>query len=352
MLKMHYKELINSIKKNPKKSIRTIVTANKDTCCFTRNVLFERVFSYFVRSKKASYIPQYSNKYQGEQLRTILVGILLSASISNFCYATRSLPISKPIPGGIAVLPLDIHTLNLPVVFFNNKRVLVVKYQNPTEKNLTWIAIVGIPITTKPGVQKISIHADKIDHNHFHINIEKSFLVQSKTYPTEALKINRDLVEPVSATDRIRAAKELESIKTAYNYWSQQIPNLKLLQPTEGRKASAFGLKRILNGKNRGYHSGIDLAAPIGTTIYAPASGQVILTGNFFYTGNTIFIDHGQGLITSYFHLNTIKVAEGDFVETKAVIGTVGATGRTTGPHLHWSVSLNDARINPELFLE
>ena len=277
--------------------------------------------------------------------------LTLGVLVTNFSYAHQHLPIHKTIPGGIAVLPLDLETLKTPIVYFNGKKVLVVKYHDNIDKKLNWVAIVGIPITTKPGLQKISILANQTTHHHYKINIEKSFLVSKTHYPQEKLKIDPNLVSPVTLADQIRAKKEIELIKRAYNHWSEQTPYLKLKQPVLGRKSSVFGLKRILNGKNKGYHSGLDLAAPIGTPIYAAANGEVILTGKFFYTGNTIFISHGQGLITSYFHLNTIDVAEGDTIEADAVIGTVGATGRSTGPHLHWSVSLNDARINPELFL-
>ena len=116
------------------------------------------------------------------------------------------------------------------------------------------------------------------------------------------------------------------------------IPNLGLFKPVEGRKTSPFGLKRILNGQHKGFHSGLDLAAPIGTKVMAASYGRVILIGNFFHTGYSVFIDHGQGLITSYSHLDSIQVKEGDLVNHKTVIGAVGMTGRSTGPHLHWTV--------------
>lgn len=281
----------------------------------------------------------------------LLFNIIFPLFINN-TYADQHLPKHKAIPGGIAIIPLDIKTIEVPVAFFNDKQVIVTKYRNHTEKTLNWVAIVGIPVITKPGMQKIYVHAEKTSHNQFKINFEKSFLVSYKEYPVEKLKIDPNLVTPIAPIDRIRALKETEAIKNAYRHWSNQIPNLKFTIPVSAaRKSSVFGLKRILNGTNKGYHSGLDLAAPIGTPVIAASSGIVILTGNFFYTGNTIFIDHGQGLITSYFHLNSINVNEGDFIESESIIGTLGKTGRVTGPHLHWSVSLNDARINPELFL-
>lgn len=283
-----------------------------------------------------------------------IIKIILILMWLNCCYANTNkyLPKHKAVPGGVAILPLEVKCFETPVVFFNGNRVLVTKYHDDNEKTLIWVAVVGIPVTIKPGIQKISVHAEELKQNKFKINFEKSFLVSAIKYNQETLKIDPRLVTPASTQEQIRAAKEIAAIKTAYRHWSGQIPNLKMLKPIENsKKSSGFGLKRVINGKNKGYHSGLDLAAPIGTPIYAPSSGQVILTGNFFYSGNTIFIDHGQGLISSYFHLNSVNLNEGDLVDTRTIIGTVGATGRVTGPHLHWSISLNDARVNPELFL-
>lgn len=120
--------------------------------------------------------------------------------------------------------------------------------------------------------------------------------------------------------------------------------------PVPGRQSSPFGLRRYFNGEPRNPHSGLDFAAPTGTPVKSPADGRVLLIGNFYFNGQTIFIDHGQGVITMFCHLSEIAYLPGDTVKRGDVVGKVGNTGRSTGPHLHWNVSLNNARVDPALF--
>ena len=144
----------------------------------------------------------------------------------------------------------------------------------------------------------------------------------------------------------------MDTQNAAYRQFSPEQPsNLLFDKPVQGPLSSPFGLKRFFNGQSRAPHSGLDFAVPTGTPIRAPAAGRVILTGNYFFNGNTVFVDHGQGLISMFCHLSVIDVSPGDTLARGQILGKVGATGRVTGAHLHWNVSLNDARIDPAIFI-
>ena len=178
------------------------------------------------------------------------------------------------------------------------------------------------------------------------------FQVNNKIYPIERLQIKNNRQVNPNAEDLIKIRQDLSSIKNSYKTWTTRQPdNLILRLPVQGRKSSKYGLKRILNGIEKQPHSGLDIAAAKGELVLAAANGKIIEIGNYFYNGNTIFIDHGKGLITSYSHLDQTLVKAKQTVKMGEPIGTVGNTGRATGPHLHWSVSLNDVRVDPELFL-
>lgn len=265
--------------------------------------------------------------------RNLLITTLLFISAASHA---ANLPVHYPVPGGIAVIELE--TKSSPdKVLFNKQKVLV------TQSNNKWYAVVGIPLSSKPGKHKLIVSAP---------NKQIQFAVADKKYQTQHLEIkNKRKVNPY-AKDLKRIRSEKKIIGAALKSWTETLDvSLQFDLPVHGRLSSPFGLRRYFNGQARRPHSGLDIAAPEGTPILAPAPGKIVNTGDYFFNGNTVFIDHGQGLITMYCHLNSITVTENEVVKRGQQIGTVGMTGRVTGPHLHWSVSLNNARVEPKLFL-
>ncbi|XLX39416.1 peptidoglycan DD-metalloendopeptidase family protein [Ectopseudomonas mendocina] len=249
-------------------------------------------------------------------------------------FITRLL--NKPVPGGVAVIDLG-NPAQAPKVRYQGKPVLTVR-----EDGQRWIAIVGIPLSVKPGTQQVEVAGGQT----------LSFEVGSKHYAEQRITIkNQQQVTP-NAENLKRIERELAEQTRAYQQFSPRQPsNLLFDRPVNGPLSSPFGLRRFFNGEERNPHSGLDFAANRGTPIKAPAAGKVILIGDYFFNGKTVFLDHGQGLISMFCHLSEIDVQLGDEIARGGHIGKVGATGRATGPHLHWNVSLNDARVDPAIFI-
>lgn len=265
--------------------------------------------------------------------------LTLLFSLSN---SVSALPQHKAIPGGVAIIPLEKPNKNsVPVVIYNKRRAMVVK------ENDNWVAVVGIGLTAKTGRHSIKVKS-KGD-----IPYTQHFVVKPKKYKTQHLNIkNKRKVNP-NAEDlkRIRANKK--EIIGALTHWSDNNSvATDFILPVQGPFSSPFGLRRFFNNQARKPHSGLDIAAAQGTPIISPADGMIIETGDYFFNGNTVLIDHGQGLVTMYCHMHTIDSKIGQLVKRGEKFGTVGKTGRVTGPHLHWAVSLNNKRVDPKLFLE
>ena len=180
------------------------------------------------------------------------------------------------------------------------------------------------------------------------INIIKKDFGESRITIEDLSKVD------LSKEDADRAYKEAMQIRNAVNSYSTDFkPNMDFSSPIpDGIISSRYGKKRFINNTPRSPHLSLDIAASEGTPIQAPSKGKVILTGNFFYSGNYLIIDHGYGLISSYSHMSEIYLEAGDYVEKDQSIGAVGSSGRVTGPHLHWTVYLNKIRINPESLLK
>ena len=215
-----------------------------------------------------------------------------------------------------------------------------------TREGEEWIALVGVGLAVKPGA-KIRVHAEHADGRREQLDIE----VLPKTYLSQHLKVPPGQVD-LSEQDLARYKRERAHLDGVLRTFSEAPPaSVSLVAPVDGPRSSSFGLERYFNGKLRNRHNGMDFAAPQGTPVLAAASGKVIDTGDYFFSGNMIILDHGQGMLSLYAHLQAIEIKQGEVARAGQRIGTVGATGRVTGPHLHFSVYLNYVAVDPALLL-
>ena len=274
------------------------------------------------------------------KITTTLLASLLTASLLSTSYAA-SLPDAAAVPGGVALISLpaggDANSVTL-----NGKPIMVI------DSGDNHIAVVGLSLSTSPGEHTLLIK----DAASGAVR-KQAFLVEDKQYETQHITIkNKRKVNP-EKRDMQRIGSEQKQIRKALaNHDARSPDSLRFILPVHGPVSSPFGLRRYFNEQPRKPHSGLDLAAAEGTPIRAPAAGRISDTGDYFFNGNTVFIDHGQGLVTMYCHMSRIDVKPGQEVVAGETIGAVGQTGRVTGPHLHWGVSLNDARVDPMLFLD
>ena len=248
------------------------------------------------------------------------------------------LPQQRLAPGGVARIALG-PAAEAPRASFNGVPVMVVR------DGSQWVAVVGLSLATPPGDASLSLQRGDGS------SVWLPFAVKPFKYAEQRLKVAPGQVD-LAPEDLARYERESSHLKAVIASFSDTAPQSLLLHaPVPGRHSSSFGLRRVFNGQARNPHSGMDIAAPQGTPVVAPAPGRVIDTGYYFFNGNTVWLDHGAGLLTMDCHLSTIQVKVGDVLPAGAALGAVGMTGRATGPHLHWSVSLNRAMVDPALFL-
>jgi murein DD-endopeptidase MepM/ murein hydrolase activator NlpD len=250
----------------------------------------------------------------------------------------HALPQESAVPGGLAVVRLGSGDAR-PQAWFGEKRVAVVR------DGQGWVALVGLPLALEPGAHALRVLAAGAETT-------KPVRVAAKHYPLQRFTVpdHRKVEPPPEDMLRIeREQKRIDEIKAAFR--DEPAPDTAFRQPAAGRLTGSFGLRRIINGLERMPHAGIDVAAPVGTPVQAAGAGIVVETGDYFFNGNSVYIDHGQGLVTLYCHLDRIEVLPGEPVAAGQRIGLSGNTGRTSGPHLHWTVLLNGAAVDPRLFL-
>lgn len=255
-----------------------------------------------------------------------------------------ALPRAAMVPGGVARIDLGVaSSAQRPAAWFGEARLRVVASAG------RWQALVGLPLDLPPGQHEVRARIGD-DERIF------SLRVADKKYAVQRITLADDRRVRLSAENEARAEREAALIATIKRSWSafpagKPATDAALRQPVDGRASGNFGVRRIFNGEERAPHAAIDIAAARGSAIHAAAAGVVVAVGDYFFSGNTVFIDHGEGLLTLYAHLDRVDVASGDRLAAGQTIGSVGATGRASGPHLHWGVILNGNAVDPRLFV-
>ena len=288
--------------------------------------------------------------YPGYQLltrRSTLLGAIsllaLSASRRAAAAALQTSdvwPNASQVPGGIARLSLGPAAVR-PLAYAGDVPLLVVG------DAIEWTALVGIALSAAPGKASVKVQVPEGG-----VQRQLVYTISPKSYSEQRLNVSPRTVDlsPENAARYERERAHQARVTATFTEAPLQ-PSLLMQVPVPGRRSSSFGLRRVFNGQARNPHSGMDIAAGTGTPVVAPLPGRVIDTGDYFFNGNTVWLDHGGGLLSMVCHLSEIDVKVGDALKAGERLGAVGATGRVTGPHLHWGVMLNRAMVDPALFL-
>ena len=262
---------------------------------------------------------------------------------------------TKEEPPSIAIRQGEVIVWTLPVplgtqsVSGQFEKQSIQFFKNDSESPPSFTALIGIDFTHAVGAYPldITIGGDFGERRLMH-RIE----VLSTDFGTQTLTLPKGKVDLDQKTlDRVE--REAERFKEIFSRSAERkMWRLPFYLPTEGEISGPFGQRRVINGEEKNPHTGVDIAAPLGKEVIASNDGKIILTGEFFFNGNSIVIDHGGGVLTMYFHLSEIRVKEGMSVERGQIIGLVGQSGRATGPHLHWGARVHQARVDPYFLLK
>jgi len=267
-----------------------------------------------------------------------ILALLYVLAVLMTSFSLNAAPQHDPVPGGIALLTLNDSQI-ASSARYKGKKLAVINTNKQQQ------LLVGLSLNAKPGNHFISINNNKGKQQKI------KFVVKPKTYKAQYLTIkNKRKVNPYEK-DMTRILSEKKRKGIARKHWRDVPTQSNFVAPVDGRISSIFGLRRFFNEQARRPHSGLDIAAPQGTPIKAVAAGKVIESGDFFFSGNMIYVDHGKGLISLYAHMHEINVKTGDDILQGQIIGSVGETGRVTGPHLHLAVMLNQTTVDPLLLL-
>ncbi|MDA3945636.1 MAG: M23 family metallopeptidase [Helicobacteraceae bacterium] len=267
----------------------------------------------------------------------------MKSSLLCFLFAVNlfatSLPESAPFPGGVIVQ--EVESAVMPEAYLGKRQLMVL----PSGENNRYFIVAGVSLNAKVKTPfKVTIKEG--EKREFH-----SYILEDKAYEKQYIVMkNKRKVSPQKQDMKRIQDESLRSRKALALFSPKKFTDLLMVQPVDVNIRDDFGKRRFFNNKPRRPHSGVDMPAPVGTEIVAPLAGKIVEIGEFFFNGNVIFIDHGLGLVSMYCHMHKFDVQKGQLVKKGEKIGEVGATGRVTGPHLHWGVSLNGAMVDPRLF--
>jgi murein DD-endopeptidase MepM/ murein hydrolase activator NlpD len=270
----------------------------------------------------------------------LLLALALAPSLAH-----AALPRAASVPGGVALITLGPIAAGAkpPQAWLGEQRTLV------AAESGQWVAVVGLALDTAPGTHALRVAESDDPKSQVRV---VPFSVNAKTYPEQRITLKDTSKVQLSAGDRARVESEIAAIRALKQHWREsEETDTSLALPAAGRLTGRFGVRRFFNGEPRSPHAGFDIAAPRGTAVKASAHGVVLAADEYFFNGRTVFVDHGQGLISMYCHLDRIEVRPGETVGKGQTLGLSGMSGRATGPHLHWSVVLNGAMVDPELFV-
>jgi murein DD-endopeptidase MepM/ murein hydrolase activator NlpD len=263
-----------------------------------------------------------------------LVVVMLSLAAAAQAASVPKVLLNPATPGPGDIVIVTVKGVAGPVEGkFNDRKLHFIGSKN------TFTAVLGIDLYTEPGTYNLDITArDKV--------LSRPVKVARKEYPVQKLTLPRDMVE-LSPENEARAEREQKKVAAIWPNETDRVWSGSFLNPREGEISTKFGLRRVINGISKNPHSGVDVAADEGKEVYAPNNAVVTMVDDHFYSGNSVILDHGQGIYTMFFHLSKVMVKEGQQVKKGDVIALVGSTGRSTGAHLHWGVRMQGARVDP-----
>ena len=288
--------------------------------------------------------------------RSLLMAVLLIGSVFPVDLFPGSLPAPKGIDGQysgkqgqiiVVKIPTDDVEARVQGNFLDRTVTFFPDFRQGEPKG--FVALLGVDMQDEPGTHELAVEIRTGEHAR---QLSYNILVVKEKFRVEHLKLPKDKVD-LDDKSLVRWKMEQEQVKEALATDSRmKLWQAGFLEPVTGRRTGIFGSVRVMNGQARNPHNGEDIGAPLGTDVAATNDGVVRLTVDHIFSGKGVYIDHGLGFYSMYFHLSDVLVREGDLVKAGQIVGKVGATGRATGPHLHWGVKLNGARVNPYALLD